>query len=45
VLTPVVLGAKVGDLLRVENLAPGTRVVLNAPERLGDGQLVSAQKK
>jgi multidrug efflux pump subunit AcrA (membrane-fusion protein) len=45
VLTPVVLGARVGDLLRVENLAPGTRVVLNAPERLGDGQLVSAQKK
>jgi RND family efflux transporter MFP subunit len=45
VLTPVELGAKVGDLVRVQNLAPGTRVVVNPPEKLGDGHLVSAQKK
>jgi hypothetical protein len=45
VLTPVQLGAKVGDLVRVNNLAPGTRVVINPPEKLGDGHLVTAQKK
>jgi RND family efflux transporter MFP subunit len=45
VLTPVQLGGKVGDLVRVNNLAPGTRVVVNPPEKLRDGQRVAAQKK
>jgi HlyD family secretion protein len=45
VLTPVQLGARVGDLVRVNNLPPGTRVVINPPEKLGDGHLVTAQKK
>ncbi len=45
VLTPVTIDGKVGDLLRVTNLAPGTRVVINPPEKLDDGRAVSAMKK
>ncbi len=44
-LTPVTVGGKVGDLVRVEGLAPGARVVINPPERLADGQAVTALKK
>jgi RND family efflux transporter MFP subunit len=38
-------GEKVGDLVRVEGVAPGTRVVANPPERLATGSRVEAAKK
>jgi RND family efflux transporter MFP subunit len=38
-------GEKVGDLVRVEGVAPGTRVVANPPERLAAGSRVEAAKK
>jgi RND family efflux transporter MFP subunit len=41
---PVAVGAKVGDLVRVD-LAPGTRVVSAPSERLADGAAVTAAKK
>jgi RND family efflux transporter MFP subunit len=41
---PVTVGAKVGDLVRVD-LAPGTRVVSAPTERLADGAAVTAAKK
>ena len=41
---PVSVGAKVGDLVRV-NLGPGTRVVSAPPERLFDGAPVTPTKK
>ncbi|GAB4467377.1 MAG: efflux RND transporter periplasmic adaptor subunit [Burkholderiaceae bacterium] len=44
-LTPVAVGGKVGDLVRVDALAPGTRVVIAPPARLADGQAVTALKK
>ena len=44
-LTPVTVGAKVGDLVRVDGLAPGTRVVINPPARLASGAAVAAAKK
>lgn len=44
-LTPVTLAGKVGDLLRVENLSPGTRIVLNPPAKLADGQTVAPARK
>jgi RND family efflux transporter MFP subunit len=40
----VTVGAKVGDLLRVD-LTPGTRVVSAPPERLADGAPVTLAKK
>ncbi len=43
-LTPVKVGAKIGDLVRVD-LAPGTRVVMAPGERLADGGRVAAAKK
>ena len=43
-LTPVVVGDKVGDLVRVD-LAPGTRVVIAPTERIADGVTVTAAKK
>ncbi len=43
-LTPVVVGAKVGDLLRVEGLAPGTRIVIGPSDKLQDGQAVAARR-
>ncbi|MGE5337586.1 MAG: efflux RND transporter periplasmic adaptor subunit [Gemmatimonadota bacterium] len=43
-LTAVVVGAKVGDLLRVDGLAPGTRVVIGPPDKLQDGQRVAARR-
>ena len=42
---PVKAGEKVGDLVRVEGVAPGTRVVANPPERLAAGARVEAAKK
>lgn len=41
---PVTVGAKVGDLVRV-NLEPGTRVVSVPGERLAEGAAVTAAKK
>lgn len=43
-LTPVTVGAKVGDLVRVD-LAPGSRVVIAPTERVTDGATVTAAKK
>jgi HlyD family secretion protein len=42
---PVKTGEKVGDLVRVEGIAPGTKVVANPPERLAAGARVEAAKK
>ena len=42
--TPVAVGDKVGDLVRVD-LAPGTRVVIAPAERIADGAAVTAAKK
>ena len=42
---PVKVGEKVGDLMRVEGVAPGTRVVASPPERLSAGARVEAVKK
>ena len=42
---PVKVGEKVGDLVRVEGLVPGTRVVVSPPERLAAGARVEALKK
>ena len=42
---PVKAGEKVGDLVRVEGVAPGTKVVANPPERLAAGARVEAAKK
>jgi HlyD family secretion protein len=44
-ITPVTLGGKVGDLVRVDALAAGTRVVINPPEKLADGRAVASTKK
>ncbi|HTT11506.1 MAG TPA: efflux RND transporter periplasmic adaptor subunit [Burkholderiaceae bacterium] len=44
-MTPVKVGAKLGDLVRVEGLAPGTRVVINPPPKLASGVTVAAAKK
>jgi RND family efflux transporter MFP subunit len=42
---PVKAGGKIGDLVRIEGVAPGTRVVANPPERLAAGARVEAVKK
>jgi RND family efflux transporter MFP subunit len=44
-MTAITVGAKVGDLVRVDALAPGTRVVISPPEKLQNGQAVSAARK
>jgi len=44
-LTPVSVGAKLGDLVRVDGVAPGTRVVISPPEKLLSGATVTAAKK
>jgi len=44
-LTGVSVGAKVGDLLRVDGLPPGTRVVIHAPPQLQDGRAITELKK
>jgi HlyD family secretion protein len=41
VRTAVATGARIGDLVRVEGLAPGTRVVINPPPALADGAPVA----
>jgi len=38
-------GEKVGDLVRVDGVAPGTRVVASPPEKLATGARVEAAKK
>ena len=45
VLTPVTTAGRVGDLVRVDNLAVGTSVVISPPENLRDGRAVVAAKK
>ena len=42
---PVKPGGKVGDLVRVDDLSPGTRVVIAPAERLATGARVEAAKK
>lgn len=42
---PVKAGDKVGDLVRVDGIAAGTRVVANPPERLASGARVEPLKK
>jgi RND family efflux transporter MFP subunit len=44
-LVPVTTGGKVGDLVRIDGLAPGTRIVIGPPARLAEGQVVTALKK
>ncbi|MBL8524509.1 MAG: efflux RND transporter periplasmic adaptor subunit [Betaproteobacteria bacterium] len=44
-LTPVTVGAKVGDLMRVSGVKPGDKVVLNPSEKLKDGSAVVIAKK
>jgi HlyD family secretion protein len=44
-VTPVTVGGKVGDLLRVDGATPGTRVVIAPPEKLADGARVTALRK
>jgi RND family efflux transporter MFP subunit len=44
-ITPVEVGAKLGDLVRVPALAPGTRIVISPPEKLASGAAVTAAKK
>jgi hypothetical protein len=39
------IGPKIGDLVRVEGLAPGTRVVIDPPPDLADGRSVAAARK
>jgi len=43
-LTEVRVGARIGDLVRIEGVAPGTRIVIGAPADLADGVLVAARK-
>jgi HlyD family secretion protein len=40
--TVITAGASIGDLVRVDGLAPGTRVVVNPPPDLADGATVTA---
>lgn len=42
---PVTPGQKIGDLVRVDGVAAGTRVVASPPERLAAGARVEAAKK
>lgn len=43
--TPIRSGERVGDLVRIDGLAPGTRVVVNPPANLVDGAQVAAAKR
>ncbi len=45
VRTAVRTGARIGDLVRVDGLAPGTRVIVNPPSNLADGAAVAPVKK
>jgi RND family efflux transporter MFP subunit len=44
-MTPVTVGEKLGDLVRVDGLTPGTRVVISPSEKLADGKAVAPAKK
>lgn len=44
VMTSVRVGARIGDLVTIEGVAPGARVVIGAPNDLADGARVAAQK-
>jgi RND family efflux transporter MFP subunit len=44
VMTEVQVGARIGDLVRVQGVAPGARIVIGAPSDLADGARVAAQK-
>lgn len=44
-MVPVKAGAKLGDLLQIEGLKAGDKVVLNANEKIRDGVTVVAAKK
>ena len=44
VLTEVQVGVRIGDLVRVAGVAPGTRIVVAAPSDLPDGAPVAPQK-
>jgi HlyD family secretion protein len=43
-LTEVQAGARIGDLVRIQGVAPGARVVIGAPSDLADGARVAGQK-
>jgi len=43
--TPIKSGERIGDLVRIDGLAPGTRVVVNPPANLADGAQVAAAKR
>ena len=42
--TPVKSGERIGDLVRIDGLAAGTRVVVNPPADLADGAPVTAKR-
>jgi multidrug efflux pump subunit AcrA (membrane-fusion protein) len=44
VMTAVQVGARIGDLVRVQGVAAGARIVIGAPNDLADGALVAARK-
>ena len=43
-MTEVRVGARIGDLVRIEGVAPGARIVIGAPNDLANGARVSGQK-
>ncbi len=43
-MTEVRVGPKIGDLVRIEGVSPGARVVIGAPNDLADGARVTGQK-
>lgn len=43
-LTEVHAGERIGELVRVQGIAPGARVVIGAPPQLADGALVAPRK-
>jgi len=44
VRTAVKSGERIGDLVRIDGLAPGTRVVISPPPELADGARVTAKR-
>jgi HlyD family secretion protein len=43
-MTEVRVGERIGDMVRVEGVSAGTRIVIGAPNNLPDGARVAAQK-
>jgi hypothetical protein len=43
-MTEVLVGSRIGELVRIQGVAPGARIVIGAPNDLADGALVAAQK-